>query len=50
MEQRSSLLATLARDLNFLKDTDRFKRKRGLDAIARELYAEVSAGRCSAPT
>ena len=33
----------LARDLNCLKDPDRFKRKSGLDALQRELFTKVSA-------
>jgi len=38
---RASLLQVLARDFNFLKDADRFKRKSGLDALQRELFTKV---------
>lgn len=33
----TQLLAELARDINFLSDPDRFKRKRGMDMINRKL-------------
>jgi hypothetical protein len=35
---KQAVLATLARDLNNLRDPDRFKRKAGLDALSRELF------------
>jgi hypothetical protein len=38
---RAGLLASLARDINCLRDQDRFKRRAGLDALQRELFTKV---------
>ena len=37
-DDRSALLARLARDVNCLRDPDRFKRRAGLDALVRALF------------
>lgn len=36
--ERAALATRLARDVNCLRDGDRFKRKRGVDTLARELF------------
>jgi hypothetical protein len=40
---RAALLASLAREINCLRDSDRHKRRSGLDALQRELFTKVSA-------
>ena len=42
--ERLALQQKLARDINCLSDADRFKRKRGIDALTKELFDSKNVG------